>query len=145
MNSKQKAALRQIEAFKTQVKKTPVMIAAMSREMSFAIKDLIEEGFDTRTDPDGKKWKRRKKAQPWPILSKTKEMRNSFRVKGTKEVIDITNSVERTKFHQYGTKNMVARKMVPGKKMSKKWAKRLDKIARAQFQRHYAGIAGFRP
>ena len=44
---------------------------------------LLEEGYSNRRDPYGKKWKNRKKAQPWPLLEETGKTRGTLKVRVT--------------------------------------------------------------
>jgi hypothetical protein len=98
-------------------------LPAVSAAMGKSVRALISEGFDKRQAPDGKAWKEREQRQTWPLLEKTGKMRRGWRVAVSSKGLKTSNRTKHTKFHQDGTRNMVARPMVPskGRRLPERW------------------------
>lgn len=124
-----KSGFRALSGFSTKLKQSDRLLLAQSAEMKPELLKLVDEGFDERKDPVGRRWKRRKKAYPWPILNKTLLLRKSWRARQAgRNGVYLTNPVYYAVFHQRGTRKMVARKMVPDQSLSPKWRSRLMKV-----------------
>lgn len=92
-----------------------------------ALTNLIDERFDDRAAPTGTPWAARKPPTgTWPILEKTGRMRRSFKVVATAAQVRVLNDTEYLKFHQTGTKHMVARPVLPTGPLPPEWERRID-------------------
>lgn len=138
MASGMKAGFRELGKFKTKLQKSDQLLLAASREMRQEGLKLIDEGFQSRTDPIGRKWKRRKKRKPWPILNKTLALRRGWKGQSNKTSFSFVNAVPYTVFHQKGTRKMVARKMVPDRSLSPKWRARMAKVYQKAASKHFS-------
>ncbi len=123
-----KSGFKALGTFRVKLEKSDDLLISMSKEMRQDVLALIDEGFEKRRDPIGRRWKRRKRAYPWPILNKTLAMRKGWRARSNgKRGTDLMNAVPYTRWHQWGTRKMVARKMIPDKRLSPRWRARLNK------------------
>lgn len=102
------------------------------------VRALIQEGFDTRTDPIGRKWAPRKDRRAHPLLEETGAMRRGWvvRKRGTDTVL--SNRVPYTGFHQNGTGRMPARKMIPDAALSPRWRARIGKVLSKALQDYWS-------
>lgn len=76
---------------------------------------LTRENFDKKQNPAGIPWRRRKQDKPWPLMVKTGKLRGSFRRgRGSGKTATVISMDPKSKFHQYGTKKMPRRQMLPG-------------------------------
>jgi len=99
-------------------------------------------GFAAGRDPYGAKWAplkaqkgRRAGGQP---LRDTGRLQNSFNVQATETGIEVRSGVEYAGYHQYGTKRMPARRMVPSKaglSIGPYWRKSFVRVLEAQVQK----------
>jgi phage gpG-like protein len=97
---------------------------------------LIDERFEARAAPSGARWETRKPPTgTWPILEKTGRMRKSYHVAATATGVTITNNVPYAGFHQTGTKNMVARKVLPDAGLPQAWRDRIDEAVATELER----------
>lgn len=86
---------------------------------------LVDQGFDAQKNPYGRSWAKIRRAGR--ILQKTGVMRNSFKVLHRGSAVSVFASVNYAAFHQFGTKHMVRRMMVPGKSgLPRAWRMSLD-------------------
>lgn len=108
-------------------------IKALANDFAEKTLKLTDENFDKRQNPAGIRWRPRKKKYPHPILEKTGKMRRSFR-KGQGATVYSTDA--KAKYHQYGTKKMARRQMLPGAKLPSRYSRAFTKLAR----RRYMGI-----
>lgn len=70
----------------------------------------IDSNYNSRGSLFGG-WKRRKRAYPHPILSKTGRMKRSFRSDVREQSVEISNDARYFRFHQLGTRKLPKRKM----------------------------------
>lgn len=84
--------------------------------------NLIAEEFTEKVDPYSQSWKPTK--QPNPILVKTGALQDSFKPTVTQNGFKVTSNIPYFKFHQYGTKTINVRKMLPNQNtgLPRKWA-----------------------
>lgn len=97
-------------------------LGQVSRRMSERALDLIDQGYDRRSDPYGQAWaatKERRRARGlWggknPILEDTGAFRREWRVsQADASGFTVSNPVEYGGFHQTGTSKMPVRMTVP--------------------------------
>lgn len=104
-----------------------------------AVEELIDEGFQTRTDPYGAKWARPKGGGT--PMERTGRLRRGFRVKvvpgGVGFSIEVTNKADYAQFLQKGTGAVEARKMVPDRAMAARWKRRIDDVYEAAIEEWY--------
>lgn len=105
--------------------------------MNEETKLLIDDGFAKRQDPSGKRWARRKRRYPWPILNKTLALRRGWKAEGNQHYFGFRNAIPYAVFHQKGTANMVARKMVPEGALPRKWRDRIRKVWLRTAKKHF--------
>lgn len=90
-----------------------------ARAASARIADVIEQQFDSGTDPYGRAWAPLKpytlaKGRFPPPLTDTREMRESVEVRPTASGgIEVTMGVDYATFHQTGTRDMAQRQIMP--------------------------------
>lgn len=85
---------------------------------------LINDGFEAERNPYGAKWKKIKR--DGRILQKTGAMRASFKVRYLAKAVSVFASLNYANFHQFGTRNMVRREMVPMRGLPRLWRRDLD-------------------
>lgn len=97
---------------------------------------LIDERFEARADPSGARWEARKPPTgSWPLLEKSGRMRKSYHVAATTTGVAITNAAPYAGFHQTGTANMVARKVLPDAGLPQPWRDRIDEAVATELER----------
>lgn len=97
---------------------------------------LIDERFEARAAPSGARWETRKPPTgSWPLLEKSGRMRKEYHVTATAAGVTVTNKVPYAGFHQTGTKNMVARKVLPDAGLPPAWRDRIDSAVAAELER----------
>lgn len=77
------------------------------------IENQINIGFSNGTDAYGEAWIPRDREYGWPMLLKTLQLVGSFVVEPTPHGVSVSNTVVYFPFHQYGTKFLDARPMLP--------------------------------
>jgi hypothetical protein len=124
VKAKNRRAIARLRAISKAIETMPPeMLGAVHKTVGRSVRRLISEGFENRSAPDGKAWAKREDDKPHPILEKTGKMRRGWRIITSPKGIWARNRVKHTKFHQFGTRNMVARPMVPSKgtRLPDKW------------------------
>jgi hypothetical protein len=132
-----KKGFKELGVFRHKLKTTHKMLLSASSEMHEAVKGLIDEGFAKREDPDGKKWARRKRKYPWPILNKTLALRKGWHGGSNQHGFEFRNAVHYAPYHQHGTIHMVARKMVPERALPRRWRDRLRRVWLRRAKKHF--------
>lgn len=105
------------------------------------LRDLIAEGFEKKVAPGGQAWKPRKDSLPHPLLDLSGDMKRGFKIDtfGPKLVISNTAVSEQGRpypvFHQKGTRNMPARKVVPDRTLSSRWKSQVNKTVKKALER----------
>lgn len=125
-----------------------LLAAAQAIRKEFLI--LIDEGFRHKIDPIGRKWAKRKAwydeylrrgGKPYPLMNKTLTLRQGFYVttpsKRNGYKVKIGNDAPYTRWHQDSTRRMVARKMVPDRRLSPKWRARINKKLPEALAEHF--------
>lgn len=127
--------LGRIKEIKKKLRHMPRFLERVIQKEAKLTRRMISEGFDKSQDPYGRAWKQTK--QPNKILVKTTRLRRSFRVTplGRKSMM-IRTGVFYAKFHQYGTRYIDVRKMIPepgrpSTKWKRRWVKLLDRELKA--------------
>lgn len=134
-----KKGFRQLGEFNQKLKKPHQLLLSASKAMHDEVKELIDEGYAQRRDPSGKKWARRKRRYPWPILNKTLAMRRGWKGTSNQHQFGFRNAVPYTVFHQKGTRFMVARKSVPENALPPRWRVRLRRVWLRTAKKHFNG------
>lgn len=100
--------------------------------------ELVEKGWETRTDPYGQGWKPTQ--QPNPILEETAAMRGKVAHEVVSNGITLKVDDWKAAFHQYGTKRgIVPRRMLPSGELPEAWAEAIQEEADAFFDEWLAG------
>jgi len=129
-------ALGQLTRNLGKLAKVPSRIAS---EGSERIANLIDEEFESETDPNGRAWEAlaestiNRKYGDSRILQRSGDMRGSVDVRtmsGTGISITINDEAG---FHQGGTVNMPARPVLPGTTFPAKWNEALEDLANEAF------------
>ncbi len=112
------------------LKETGVFRVKLMRALGEEVQKLIQEEFDGRTDPYEAPWEPTQRTNP--ILEDTGKLRRGFRMESGATTFRIRNDVDYATFHQYGTRYLVPRKMIPdtthGQELPRRWSKRLQKV-----------------
>lgn len=118
--------------------------AAAKTAVADRLRALIDEEFETSTDPRGIRWAPRvphPQNGSWPLLDKSGQMRRSFSVdvNGPRMVFRNQAVSEQGRpypfFHQKGTVKMVARKLLPDRYLSPKWRAAMKKVTALALER----------
>lgn len=99
---------------------------------------LVEEGFQKEQAPNGARWAPLK-YRVGKILTKTGKLRGSFKSSTAGRQIRITSRVKYAGFHQSGTSRMVARPMLPGGSLPRRWDRRLTREAEQVLLEKFGG------
>jgi hypothetical protein len=124
VTAKNRRAIARLRAISKAIEQMPPeVLGAVHKTVGRSVRRLISEGFEERRAPDGKAWAKREDDKPHPILEKSGKMRRGWRIITSPKGIWARNRVKHTKFHQDGTRNLVARPMVPrkGTRLPDKW------------------------
>ncbi len=125
-----------------QLAKVPSTIA---RPAADAIKDQIDESFESTSDPYGNQWDAHESAtvRRWgahPLLRLTGRGKDQIEVKPLPGAgITVTSPSEGLAFSQGGTVNQVSRRFLPTDQFPKKWREALDRVAEKQFKEALRG------
>lgn len=95
---------------------------------------LLQAEFRSGTDPYGRPWRRLSRAtlargRHPPPLTDTGRLRNGTGAKQGRAGIVLTVGAPYGKFHQYGTRHMPARRILPAFGMPASWRQALDDAA----------------
>jgi phage gpG-like protein len=124
VTAKNRRAIARLRAISKAIEQMPPeMLGAVHKTVGKRVRSLISEGFKTESAPDGERWAKRTKRKPWAVLDNTGKMKRAWRVTGDNRGIYAKNKDPKTRFHQFGTRNMVARPMVPrkGQRLPERW------------------------
>jgi len=110
-----KGKLSQLTTFKRGLNGLGQGLVAAMPKVAERAETRLRKQHNRGKDPYGAKWKRRKKAYPWKILRKTLAMLGGVSVRAVKRSIEIQITVGYGIFHQFGTKNMAMRMIIPSK------------------------------
>jgi phage gpG-like protein len=112
--------------------------------MQGAVDDIrkdIARTHDAEKDPYGRKYARRKRAYPWPILHRTGHLARSFDI-NVRHLDDLqaVNTAGYATFHQHGTKVMAVRLVVPTarKGLPETWRKIIVKALQKRWKQNFA-------
>lgn len=114
------------------------MAPAVSRELAA----LIQQEFNAGVDPYGRPWAKLKpstlaRGRRPPPLTNTGKMRGGITVKpmqGAGVEISFASDVPGI-FHQYGTKKMAARPMLPRGAFPATWARAIERVGQTEFRK----------
>lgn len=133
MVSVQTAGLDQLIR-KLQRASDPAVLRSIMAVVAEEAIDLVKEGFDKERDPYGAKWQPLKR-RAGRILQDTGRLKASWHrrsVTATRAVIG--SAAGYAKFHQFGTRRMPARRMVPSGKLPGLWRKAIHEAAIETFK-----------
>lgn len=87
----------------------------MPKTLANILLQQVLKNFNNETDPDGVKWKPKKRPDGRKLLVETGNLRGGFKVtSATFSLIRIENDVEYFQYHQLGTLRIPQRKMLGG-------------------------------
>lgn len=115
-----------------------------ARRLRTAVLDLIEEGFQSKTDPYGTAWKPPKDGGP--TMDRTGKLRRGFDVEvvpsasGAGLSLRITNSQAYAKWLQRGGAHLEPRRMVPDARTADRWRRRFDEVYAAALDEWYRSV-----
>ncbi|MDV6376373.1 phage virion morphogenesis protein [Deinococcus arenicola] len=92
----------------------PTILQKLNRSLGKVALDLVQSGFDRRTDPYGVPWRPTRGRNP--ILERTGTMRGAIRMTAKAGKITVRTTGKSSKYavhHQYGTRYLPARKIMP--------------------------------
>lgn len=131
---------RELRRFRAKFRRTPALLEALSVNVGEEFLGLVQDGFREERDPWGRGWKKPKAVPDGrPLLvGKTTRLRRSWHIERTaRGVITIASGVVYAKYHQTGTRRMVARKMVPDDELPPAWNAALQETAQEVLSRHF--------
>lgn len=139
----------EIKAYLDALKSKQAPMTEIMRALRFELLSLTIESFDKEQTPEGQKW------ATWippyqsgsgKILNDTGKMRNSFNATSRGNQLYISNNRTNdqgksvAKYHQDGTKKMVARRLLPDKNnLPPEWQTKIEDIVFEIFQEYWAG------
>lgn len=116
----------ELASFSTKLKAVADGRTKRARAIKARAMALLQEGYGNRRDPYGKKWKRRIKAQPWPLLEETGGTRGTLKVTASGGALNI--SVGR-----FGGFHQPTRAIIPdGRGLPPRWTADFAKIVEQQ-------------
>jgi hypothetical protein len=92
----------------------------------------LDRGFDAARSPHRRKWKKRKRNYPWPILQKTLALRTGTTAKATRRGVSYGFKASYGKYH------LRSRPFVPTKTIPKRWRGAYARIAQDKMREHFA-------
>ena len=102
--------------------------AQLQREAAASV-DMIEslyvQGFEREEAPDGSKWAPPKHDYGHPLMRDTRDLQNGAVVSPDGNGVRITVDVPYAHYHQDGTDNMDARKIVPDGPLGERWERQI--------------------
>lgn len=102
--------------------------AQLRREAAASV-DMIEslyvQGFEREEAPDGSKWAPPKHDYGHPLMRDTRDLQNGAVVSPEGNGVRITVDVPYAHYHQDGTDNMDARKIVPDGPLGERWERQI--------------------
>lgn len=138
----------EFKAFARKISTADQALLRASQLIRKEVLTLIDEGFRDKVDPIGRKWAARKSwyqaylkrgGVPYPLMNKTLTLRHGWFFRVGKKQVTFGNDTPYARWHQDGTGKMVARKMIPDKKLSPKWRNRITKILPQALAEHFNG------
>lgn len=134
------AIYRFLRKFQTQLRKAPdSVLKKVSRQLAAETLDRVKEGFRSERDPYSKKWKEKKVDDRRKVLSGRTGRLKQYQVKslGTQS-FTVGPIVNYARYHQTGTRYMVARKMVPDERgIPKSWERDFEEIIVEVLEDHF--------
>jgi len=131
-----------LKHFQKKVQQSPQVLQVISENLAEEAIDLVKQGFRDQADPDGNAWKPKKKDDGRAILTgKTGRLKGGWHRRGvTRKGFRIGPSVTYAAPHQSGVpkRGLVARKMVPGKRLPLKWRKAFVETAQEILEAHFS-------
>lgn len=128
--------------FQKKLEQLPRAVRQTEEAIMRAWLDRARKGFDAETNPYGARWRPRvNSGTSRPVLTgPRKKLRQLKLVRTTGHGWKITSAGKSyLKFHQKGTKRMVARKVFPDEgRLPREWRSAAQKIYRAQLKKHFA-------
>jgi len=137
--------IRELNSLAEALKK--IDTAKVARRVGPKIAVLIQAGFDKGTSPYDQPWRPLAPStlaggRHPPPLTDTGAMRNSVVVATSKDMVTITVGTHYAEFHQYGTKNMPRRPIVPWLTLPKSWEQIIADAWADELDAHFAGLGG---
>lgn len=111
---------------------TEQQLLMLSKSLAQASKSNISFGFRAESDPYGDKWAPRASGETSKaLLVDTGRLKRSWTSTVRSSGFKIRSAVEYAKHHQFGTRRMVARKMVPDSgALPPEWSREFNHMAR---------------
>lgn len=128
-----------LQGFIDRIRKAPEVARVVAENMAEEALELVREGFESESDPDGRKWQALK-YRSGKILQDTGRLRTGWHRKTvTGNGFTIGPAVKYATYHQHGTRRgLPARRMVPSnKRLPGKWKQRLTDTAREVLEAHF--------
>jgi phage gpG-like protein len=127
-----------LKRWQRRLESAPKVLEVVAKNMAEEAMSLVGQGFQDEEDPYGKAWdalKRRKGR----ILQDTGRLRSSWHVKRIDTTgFTIAAGVKYARFHQDGTRRMLARRMVPDAgNLPAKWRAQMTEAASEALVAHF--------
>lgn len=141
MDPRLAVSLRQIGRLEELLRKLSEVPRHVAEDVAPEINRLVQAQFEDGKDPYGKPWaplkkSTLKKGRRPPPLTDTRQLRNNTRVYPYRNSIRVVVGMPYGYFHQVGTRNMAARRILPQAGMPKAW----NEALKASFRKLAKGV-----
>lgn len=114
---------------------SPRFLQTVSQHMGAQARELVDEGYQNRRDPDGAAWKPTKQRNP--ILERTGAYRASWRLSFGRNAFVLTAAgIHYAGYHEYGTSRLPRRRTIPigGRPLPPRWSLRFSEGVGTDFR-----------
>ena len=105
-----------------------LFVADMARDFSKEAERLVRLGFETGTDPNGRRWKRAQDNKKGRRLYRTGHLFGSIQASHTGKAAIVAIGADYAAPLNYGTATMKARRMIPGARLPTRWRQALTEV-----------------
>lgn len=130
-----------LQGFGIALKRLGSIPSKIAKEASARVSELIDDQFETETDPYGKPWETlsaatvRRKHGDTRILQRSEDLRKKIKVKPMRAAgIAVTFDPPYASYHQTGTRYMPARKLFPEGAFPAKWNAALNDLTQRELR-----------
>jgi hypothetical protein len=103
---------------------------------------LLQETYNAQRNPYGQRWVERQQFYPHPILDRTGIMKGAFKIRMSGDTYSISNEARNengiayASYHQYGTKYLPIRQVIPEVEVPEHWKAVLEDYFAAKIQEY---------
>ncbi len=130
----------ELEDYINALKDADAPIKKLKNDLNKKVKKLILKTFDAETNPYGVSWQPLiYRPTPPPMLNLTGDGRRSLQVNTTDAGVTAVFTKPYMRFHQTGTKYMVARKILPTGLWPTRWVEEIENHWFEAFAQYWSG------